>query len=80
MVIDNVLDRELYIAFQILEYTLLSASGAVLKQALLDRGIGKDVLSTYENGIYQPFFSIIVKNSEPEKEEEETKTDIWGDA
>ncbi len=70
MVIDNVLDRELYIAFQILEYTLLSASGAVLKQALLDRGIGKDVLSTYENGIYQPFFSIIVKNSEPEKEEE----------
>jgi Zn-dependent M16 (insulinase) family peptidase len=36
----------------------------------LDRGIGKDVRSTYENGIYQPFFSIIGKNSEPEKEDE----------
>lgn len=67
MVIDTSLNRELYIAFQILEYTLLLAPGAVLKQALLDAGIGKDIESTYENGIYQPYFSIIAKNTDEER-------------
>ncbi len=63
-VIDTSLNRDLYIAFQILEYTLLASPGAVLKQALLDAGIGKDIQSTYENGIYQPYFSIIAKNTD----------------
>jgi Zn-dependent M16 (insulinase) family peptidase len=36
----------------------------VLKQALLDAGICKDVQSTFENGVYQPYFSIIIKNSD----------------
>lgn len=55
------LDRELYMAFQILNYALCSAPGAPLKQALVERGIGKDVFSTYENGIRQPYFSIVSK-------------------
>jgi len=63
VVVDTSLNRELYIAFQIIEYALLESSGAVLKEALLSEGIGKDILSTYENGIYQPFFSIIAKNA-----------------
>ncbi|MCR5357226.1 MAG: insulinase family protein [Lachnospiraceae bacterium] len=63
-VVDTSLNRELYIAFQILEYTLLLAPGAALKQALLDEGIGKDIDGTYENGIYQPYFSIIAKNTD----------------
>lgn len=58
-VIDTSLNRENYIAFQILDYALLSAPGAVLKQALLDRKIGKDIDSTFENGIKQPYFSIV---------------------
>lgn len=62
-VVDTSLDRELYLAFQILEYALLEAPGAPLKQALLDRGIGKDIISNYENGIYQPYFSVIAKNA-----------------
>ena len=66
-VIDTSLNRDLYIAFQILEYTLLAAPGAVLKQTLLDKGIGKDIQSTYENGIYQPYFSIIAKNTDEDK-------------
>lgn len=66
-VIGTSLDRDLYIAFQILEYTLLLAPGAILKQALLDRNIGKDIQSTYENGIYQPYFSVIAKNSDEDK-------------
>ena len=66
-VIDTSLNRDLYVAFQILEYTLLVAPGAVLKQALLDKGIGKDIQSTYENGIYQPYFSIIAKNTDEDR-------------
>ena len=61
--LDTVLDRELYLAFDIVEYALLAAPGAVLKKALLDKGIGKDIQSSYENGILQPYMSIIAKNA-----------------
>jgi len=64
------LDRELYVAFQILDYALCSAPGAPLKQALVDAGIGKDVYSIYENGIKQPYFSIVSKGASTEKEAE----------
>ncbi|MEG1847875.1 MAG: insulinase family protein [Lachnospiraceae bacterium] len=64
-VIGTSLDQELYIAFQILDYAICSAPGAPLKQALIDKGIGKDVYSNYENGIYQPYFSIVAKNANP---------------
>lgn len=69
MVIDTSLNRELYVAFQILEYVLVDNPGAPLKQALLDAGIGKDILSTYDNGILQPVFSIIAKDANPEQKE-----------
>lgn len=57
------LDKEQYIAFQVLDYVLCSAPGAPLKQALIDKGIGKDVYSLYDSGIRQPYFSIIAKNA-----------------
>ena len=63
-VISTSLDEKLYIAFQVLEYALLASPGAILKQALLDSGICKDVQSIYENGVFQPYFSIIIKNSD----------------
>ena len=63
------LDRDLYVAFQILDYALCSAPGAPLKQALIDQGIGKDVYSIYENGILQPYFSVVAKNAESIQEE-----------
>jgi len=62
-VIGTSLDRELYLAFQVIEYALLAAPGAPLKQAILDAKIGKDVISSYDNGIMQPIFSIITKNA-----------------
>ncbi len=68
-VIGTSLDEKLYLAFQVLEYALLSSTGAILKQALLDSGICKDVDSTYENGVYQPYFSVIVKNSDLSQKE-----------
>lgn len=69
-VIGTSLDEKLYLAFQILDYALLSAPGAPLKKALLDAGIGKDILGSYDNGIYQPIFSVISKNADLEQKDE----------
>lgn len=66
----DVLDREEYIAFQILDYALCSSQGAPLKQALLDAGIGEDVYSDYDNGTRQPYFSIVAKGAEESQKEE----------
>lgn len=69
-VVGTDLDPKLYVAFQILEYTLLDAPGAPLKQALIDAGIGQDILGGYGNGILQPYFSVIAKNANKEQKGE----------
>lgn len=63
-VVETSLDRELYLAFEILDYALISAPGAPVRTALMDAGIGKDVSSSFDNGTYQPVFSISVQNAE----------------
>ena len=81
-VIGTSLDPKLYLAFEILDYALLSAPGAPLKQALTDAGIGKDIMGSYDNGIYQPIFSVISKNANADQKEafvakiEEVFTDL----
>ena len=65
--IGDSLDQETVLAFTILEQVLLSAPGAPLKQALLNAGIGNDVLSDFTGEIKQPMFSVMVKNSEASK-------------
>lgn len=65
-VIGDSLDPTLYVAFQIIEYALLLSPGAVLNQALLDTGIAGDIQGSYECSTYQPYFSIIAKNSNKE--------------
>ncbi|MCC8050325.1 MAG: insulinase family protein [Clostridiales bacterium] len=62
-VIGTSTDVELSNAFAVLEYALLSAPGARLKQALLDAGIGNDIMGDYEGGVYQPYLAIIAKNA-----------------
>ena len=57
-------------AFQILEYTLIDAPGAPLKQALLDAGIGNDIFGGYDNGILQPYFSVVAKDAKEEQKGE----------
>lgn len=69
-VVGTDLDPKLYVAFQILEYTLLDAPGAPLKQALIDAGIGKDIMGGYESGILQPYFSVIAKDAAREQKGE----------
>lgn len=70
IVVGTDLDPELYVAFQILEYALIDAPGAPLKQALIDAHIGQDILGGYDNGILQPCFSVIAKNAEREQKGE----------
>ena len=70
MTAGDVLNREEYIAFQILDYALCSSQGAPLKQALLDAGIGEDIYSDYDNGTRQPYFSIVAKNADASRKEE----------
>lgn len=57
------------VAFEVLDYALLSAPGAPLKQALLDAGIGMDVYGSYDDGILQPYFDVIAKGTDPDKKD-----------
>lgn len=59
-------DIKLSLSMAVLEHMLLVAPGAPLKTALIDAGIGKDVFSSYDDGIKQPTFSIIAKNANAE--------------
>lgn len=68
-VIETSLDRELYLAFQILDYALIDAPGAKLKTAMIDAGIGKDFVSSYDNGIRQPIYSLISKGANASDEQ-----------
>lgn len=63
LVVGTILDKKLYQAFEVLDYALLAAPGAPLKQALLDAGIGKDIVGGYDNSTLQPIFSVIAKNT-----------------
>ena len=62
-------DTLLNVAFTVLEYVLLDAPGAPVKQALLDARVGKDVSGSFEDGICQPFFTIVAKNARTEDSE-----------
>lgn len=62
-------DPELYLGFEIIEHLLLETPAAPLKKALIEGNLGKDVLGRFDNGILQPVFSIIVKNSNEEEKE-----------
>ncbi|MCR5097680.1 MAG: insulinase family protein [Lachnospiraceae bacterium] len=61
-VADN-LDPALYQAMDILEYAMLTSPGAPIEKALLDAGIGKDIIGGYDSGIYQPYFSVVAKGA-----------------
>ena len=66
-VVGGELDPIVHTAFQILDYALLQVPGAILKEALIDAGIGKEILGGYSPGIKEPFFSVIAKQTDIEK-------------
>lgn len=73
-VVGTSLDKELYFAMQILEYAICSASAAPLKRALIQKNIGTEIYTVYDNGIYQPYFSVVAKNANDDQKEEFVET------
>lgn len=69
-VVGTSLDPKLYLAFQVLDYALGSATGAPLEKALIEKGIGKVVYSYYDNGIRQPYFTVVAKDANADQKEE----------
>ncbi len=69
-VIGTSTDTRLANSMGVLEYALLDAPGAPLKQALLDAGLGSDVMGSFDSGILQPIFSVIAKGADADREEE----------
>ena len=70
MVAGTATDNLKCMAFEILDYALLSAPGAPLKKALLDAKIGKDIYGSFDDGILQPYFTVVAKGANADKKEE----------
>lgn len=68
-IVSNPFDIETNIALQVLDTVLIDAPGAPLKQALLDAEIGEDIMSDLSTQMLQPNYSIIAKNTDPEKKD-----------
>ena len=65
-VIGNTGDIRKMLAFDILDYAVLSAPGSPIEKALLEAGIGKDISGYFESDVMQPYFSITSKNAKAE--------------
>ncbi|MEG0508073.1 MAG: insulinase family protein [Eubacterium sp.] len=63
-VLENEPTFEDLLAFDVLGHILLSANSAPLKKALLDLNICKDVDYSYSSSLKQPYFAIVLKNTE----------------
>ena len=59
-------DRDLYLAFEVLDHLLLTTPAAPLKKALIDNGIGNAISGSFNNSIKQPVFSITAKAANDE--------------
>ena len=67
--IGRALDRELVLSFEILEYILLTANNALLKNKLINSGEARVVTGRFEGGIKQPYLNITVKNTDRDKKD-----------
>lgn len=63
------LDIKRSYAMQMITYALVDTQGAPIRQRLLDEGIGKDILSVYDDGVLQPYFSITAKNANEDQKD-----------
>ncbi|BEU88491.1 insulinase family protein [Selenomonas sp. TAMA-11512] len=60
-------ETETNLAMSVLTHTLLQTEAAPLRKALVDAELGMDVVSVYEDGIQEPYLSITIPGSDPEK-------------
>lgn len=64
------LSRKVSVGFQALADAVVGAPGAPVRKALLDAGIGTDIIDTYEADIKQPFYAIVAKNADESQRDE----------
>ena len=62
-VVCHISEKTLRQAFAVLDYVLISAPGAPVRQALIDAGIGQDVYGSFDDGTLQPAFHVCAKNA-----------------
>ncbi len=64
VVLGETLSYEDALAFDVLSHILLNNNASPLKEALLELKIAEDVSYHYSNSLKQPYFSIVLKNSD----------------
>ncbi len=69
-VISSCTDIEGMMGVEILKYMLLDTEASPLKRGLLDSQIGTAVEGSFNTSMYQPTFSVILKNAVEKKEEQ----------
>ncbi|MBE5928745.1 MAG: insulinase family protein [Lachnospiraceae bacterium] len=69
-VVDTSLNLMFQVAFQVLSYALVQVPGAPLKKKIMDLGIGEDISCSYDGEIYQPVFSIVLKEADSSRTKE----------
>lgn len=74
IVLGKTLPYEDALAFDILSHILLGNNASPLKEALLDLKIAEDVSYHYSSSLKQPYFSIVLKNTEADHGELFVKT------
>ncbi len=62
-VVCDISNKTLRQAFTVLDYVLVSAPGAPVRQALIDAGIGQDVYGSFDDGTLQPVYHMYAKNA-----------------
>lgn len=64
------LENKVRLGFQALADAVAGAPGAPVRKALLDAGIGTDIMDTYEADVKQPYYSIVAKNADESQRDE----------
>ncbi len=61
--LDGEIDCKTRLAFDVMDYALVSHPGAPLRKILIDQGVVSDVYSRFETSVRQPFYSITGKGA-----------------
>lgn len=66
-VLPEITDSLTDLAWETLDFVLLGAPGAPLRETLMEKGLGEEICGGFCGGIKKPYWSVIAKNSDKEK-------------
>lgn len=67
-------EKKRVMAYNLISSYLAGSNEAPLKRAILEKGLAQDVSFYVVDGIAQPYYTIVFRNTEPEKRQEIKKT------